>query len=324
MDLHKQLTKLFSSRKGVNRRMWLDIDASRQEIWVSGRKGRAPPLLIVQAGPGLPLLNEAPRFRQLLDFEKDFTVCYWDQRGCGRAASGDVDTLSLDRQIADVRHMIALLHTVSGQKVHVLGISMGATYSLIAAQSMGDAIASVTAIAPDVDIHAGDAAVADRLQRINDQQADRALSKRLAKLGPLPYVTAQKFQARAQILTDLGLIEYGKRFGDLLLILLGSLLQGYGLGGAFRAIGNLGRVQNRLLPPIDDINLMGDLDTLQAPVHFVLGEHDAFIADAVVGYLETLTASGPHSLTFVPNAAHMAHFDAPAEVAAIVRSRVQA
>ena len=42
-----------------------------------------PPVLVVQAGPGLPLLNERRRYRKLLGLEEHFSVFYWDRSGTG-------------------------------------------------------------------------------------------------------------------------------------------------------------------------------------------------------------------------------------------------
>jgi pimeloyl-ACP methyl ester carboxylesterase len=42
-------------------------------------------LLLIQQGPGLPMINEARRFERVLRLEQAFTVVYWDQRGCGRS-----------------------------------------------------------------------------------------------------------------------------------------------------------------------------------------------------------------------------------------------
>jgi hypothetical protein len=40
----------------------------------------ANPVLLIQQGPGLPMINEARRFQHLLGLEQAFTVVYWDQR----------------------------------------------------------------------------------------------------------------------------------------------------------------------------------------------------------------------------------------------------
>ena len=58
---------------------------STQWIRVRGADVSNPVLLLIQQGPGLPMINEARRFGHLLGLEQDFTVIYWDQRGCGRS-----------------------------------------------------------------------------------------------------------------------------------------------------------------------------------------------------------------------------------------------
>ncbi len=56
-----------------------------QWIRIRGADASNPVLLLIQQGPGLPMINEARRFEHLLGLEQDFTVIYWDQRGCGRS-----------------------------------------------------------------------------------------------------------------------------------------------------------------------------------------------------------------------------------------------
>ena len=62
------------------------------------------PVLLIQQGPGLPMINEARRFGHLLGLEQAFTVIYWDQRGCGRSLhrSKDRDGISLQRMAGTV------------------------------------------------------------------------------------------------------------------------------------------------------------------------------------------------------------------------------
>ena len=46
-----------------------------------------PVLLLMQQGPGLPIINEARTFARRLRLEQDFTVVYWDQRGTGLSSA---------------------------------------------------------------------------------------------------------------------------------------------------------------------------------------------------------------------------------------------
>ena len=66
----------------------VQLGDTTQWIRIRGTDADNPVLLLIQQGPGLPMLNEVRRFEQLLGLEKDFTVVYWDQRGCGRSLRG--------------------------------------------------------------------------------------------------------------------------------------------------------------------------------------------------------------------------------------------
>src|SRR6266513_6255216 len=54
-----------------------------QWIRIRGADATNPVLLLMQQGPGLPIINDARRLERLLGLEKAFTVVYWDQRGTG-------------------------------------------------------------------------------------------------------------------------------------------------------------------------------------------------------------------------------------------------
>jgi hypothetical protein len=52
-------------------------------------------ILLIQQGPGPPMINEAQRLGHLLGLEQAFTVIYWDQCGCGvRCADRTAGTAS--------------------------------------------------------------------------------------------------------------------------------------------------------------------------------------------------------------------------------------
>ena len=63
----------------------IQAGGTTQWIRVRGADASNPVLLLIQQGPGLPMINEARRFEHLLGLEQAFTVIYWDQRGCGRS-----------------------------------------------------------------------------------------------------------------------------------------------------------------------------------------------------------------------------------------------
>src|SRR5208282_5786525 len=100
-----------------------------QWIRVRGADAANPVLLLIQQGPGLPMINEARRFERLLGLEQAFTVVYWDQRGCGRSLrrASERAEISLERMASDTVSLLEILRDRFAAKTYVAGFSFGAT-----------------------------------------------------------------------------------------------------------------------------------------------------------------------------------------------------
>src|SRR5215467_3632559 len=117
----------------IDETITLDINGSQQRIRLSARQTGLPPLLIVQHGPGFPLLHEVRKFRRRLDLERDYLVVYWEQRGCGDAPADEARRVSLAQQIDDLQAMLTWVADRTRQPVLLFGVSVGATIALLAA-----------------------------------------------------------------------------------------------------------------------------------------------------------------------------------------------
>jgi pimeloyl-ACP methyl ester carboxylesterase len=276
-----------------------------------------PPILIVQAGPGLPLLHEVRKFRRRLRLESDFLVCYWEQRGCGNASRQDAQSVSLQQQVADLRSVLKWLHHETNQTAIVFGISLGATISLQAVEHEADKVKSVIAISPDANTASSDGSVNSFLQERSAVSGSRRLSGRLKKLGKPPYTDSAAFQRRARLLTDLGGIERGKKFSGLLRETLFGMIRTYGLVGTAKALRNMNAIQGKLLPQLVSLDLFANPPCLAIPVHYVFGEQDPLIPAAIVKQLPVAIAAPARTVTLVPDAGHMVHFDQPDVVRSI-------
>ena len=100
----------------------LEINGSTQRVRMCAERTGLPPLLIVQAGPGLPLLHEVRKFQRLLQLEKDFLVSYWEQRGCGNASQKGAKSVSFLQQVDDLRAILRWLHHETKHTVIVLSL----------------------------------------------------------------------------------------------------------------------------------------------------------------------------------------------------------
>jgi pimeloyl-ACP methyl ester carboxylesterase len=303
--------------RAVDKTVSLDVHGTHQSLRLCAAREGLPPILIVQAGPGFALLNEVGRFQQSLDLERDFLVAYWDQRGCGAAASRDIEGLSLQTQTDDLCFVVRWLAEHTGKKVVVLGISLGATLALRAAAHAEQSIKALVLLSLDTDTAASDASVAAFLHERSALPDGRKTAKLVEKLGAPPYLSPPPFQLRARLLSDLGVIERGKRFGQLVRGLLSSLVGTYGLVGAVKTVRNINAIQRRMLPELATLNLFAHWPERTVPIHHVFGESDPLVPACLVQKIAG-TLVRDDSVTVLPNAGHMVHFDEPAVVRSIV------
>jgi len=111
-----------------------EIGGTEQWVLLRGNPLAGRVLLIVQQGPGLPLIHEADAIERRLRIEPHVLVAYWDQRGTGRSCGADVATLDLARLVSDVREMVdTLCARRRVDRVDIAGFSLGATLATMLA-----------------------------------------------------------------------------------------------------------------------------------------------------------------------------------------------
>jgi pimeloyl-ACP methyl ester carboxylesterase len=295
----------------------LEVEGVEQRLRLCAARRGLPPLLIIQGGPGLPLLNEAPRFRSRLSLEDDFTVAYWDQRGCGPAAREAADRVGLGRFADDLGCVLRYLHSRTGRKVALLGISIGGTLAMQAAARERDIVSKVVAISPDLDAAASDDYAYEILNDRSMKRRDKRIAGILRRLGPPPYTSPSRFQRRLRLLVNEGSIERDIKFGRMAAAHATSLVRCYGPAGAVIALRNTATIQARLLPALAELRLFDSWPKTTVPLHLVFGEDDILTPPSTVE-AATRLLEPDDSLTVLPRAGHMVHFDCPEAVKGIV------
>jgi|GEM_PF-469443 pimeloyl-ACP methyl ester carboxylesterase/uncharacterized protein YqfB (UPF0267 family) len=296
----------------IDRLVKLEIGGSVQKVRLCARLDGLPPILIVQAGPGLPLLNEVTRFQERFRLEEDFLVAYWDQRGCGDASRRDAECVSFERQTDDLCFVAQWLKTETGQKPSLFGVSVGATICLQAAERLSSVITSIVAVSADLDASASDSSAESFLKRrMSREKFARVAKKIVSPINPAD------FQLRARLLSDFGGFERGKNFGKQSYEMVVSLIRGYGLAGAVRSLRNMNAVQRKLLPELSTLNLFTDWPRPTMPIHYVFGQKDPLCPPSSIESLSSVVKESD-TLTLLPDASHMAHFDEVAAVRSVI------
>ena len=103
----------------------LELNGTRQWLRIRGCNADNPILLYLHGGPGG---SSIPMSSGLREWERQFTVVHWEQRGTGKSFSGALDpaTMTLPQLVDDTHAVIRhLLEKFSKPKLGLLGHSWG-------------------------------------------------------------------------------------------------------------------------------------------------------------------------------------------------------
>lgn len=294
------------------------LAGTTQWIRVRGTDGSRPVLLLMQQGPGLPIINEVRTFERLLGLERHFTVVYWDQRGTGRSArplrrGADDFEISPATMVDDAVSLLEQLHARFGAKVFIAGFSFGATYATEAAARRPDLVAAVVATGMDIDVPAAERQTYDFVLRTARREGDRRAIRQLERIGPPPHVTVDQFATRARWAINYGGVTVGKNYNGVFRTLLGSLVRSpdYSIAGVIRAVRGIRASQAALLPELAGTDLVSTVPSLEVPLILAQGRHDRVApGDATQRFHDSVKAPAKR-LVWFERSAHTPHFDEP-------------
>jgi pimeloyl-ACP methyl ester carboxylesterase len=288
--------------------------------WVRIRAADAsdPVLLLMQQGPGLPMINDRRRWQRLLGLENDFTVVYWDQRGTGLSAPSlrrgrNGFEISVARMVDDTVRLLELLRDRFGGKTFVAGFSFGATFAAYAAARRPELMAALIAAGMDVDVSAAEnnayAFALDAARR----RGNRRSIRQLEAIGPPPHTTGTQFRTRARWVADFGGLATDETYGSVIRSLVVSLLRSpdYSTVDAVRSLRGMAASQAALLPQLAGTDLVRTLPHLDVPVVLAQGRLDQVApGEAAQRFYDSLTAPSKQLVWFEASA-HTPHLEEP-------------
>jgi pimeloyl-ACP methyl ester carboxylesterase len=300
----------------------IQLGDTTQWIRVRGARDSNPVLLLIQQGPGLPMINEARRIQQLLRLEQDFTVVYWDQRGCGRTLrkqSHAID-ISLERMVGDTVSLVGLLHDRFDAQIFVAGFSFGATIGAYAAAQRPDLVATLVAVGMDIDGPAASTSAYDFALSAARKLGNQRATRQLEAIGPPPHLTSKQFATRVRWVSNFGGVATNATYGSIVRELLVSLLGSpdYTLADVIRTVRGITATQAALLGEIANMDLARTLPRIDVPVVIAQGRHDQVApGEAAERYASTLQTPSKHFVWF-ENSAHTPHLEEPEDFRALL------
>jgi pimeloyl-ACP methyl ester carboxylesterase len=299
----------------IDRREPVQLGESTQWIRIRAANTRNPLLLLVQQGPGLPMINEARTFERVLSLADDFVVIYWDQRGCGRSlrSANATGELSIQTMVSDTERLLAMLCDRFDTRAVVAGFSMGATLAALATARRPDLVASLVAVGMDIDgAAAGKSAYEFALATAKARKVPRAI-RQLQAIGPPPHHEAKEFATLERWAANFGGVRSGQTYNSMFRSLLLSLLRSpdYSLADAVRTIQGMTAAQAVLVPELAALDLTHALTRLSSPIVMVQGRHDQVApASSAERYAELLEAPSKQ-LVWFEHSAHLPHLEEP-------------
>jgi pimeloyl-ACP methyl ester carboxylesterase len=291
-----------------------------QWIRVRGTSASNPVLLLMQQGPGAPIINEARTYERLLGLEKDFTVVYWDQRGTGlsarplRKTSNQID-ISAALMVDDTISLLELLRDRFGGKTVIAGFSFGATFAAQAAVRRPDLVAALVATGMDVDVPYAEHHTYNFVLRTAGQRGNRRAIRQLQRIGPPPHLTAKQFSTRARWAANFGGVTAGTTFNGVVRALLASLLRSrdYSLAGTIRTVQGITASQTALLPELAGTDLVHTMRRLDVPIVIVHGRLDQVVPGRSIQRFYDRLSAPSKQLMWFEKSAHTPQYDEPAK-----------
>ena len=183
----------------IDQASFVPIGGIAQWITIKGRDRANPVLLLLHGGPAVTFTPQADAMFK--DWDKDFTLVEWDQRGAGRtfARNGGeavAPSMTMARMIQDgidVARYAA--HRLKKKKVIVMGASWGSILGIQMIRARPDLFAAYVGPAQIVDMRKNVAIVYARLVTMARAAKDAQAVAALAAIGPPPWRKLSDWQA---------------------------------------------------------------------------------------------------------------------------------
>ncbi len=292
----------------------VEIDGHDLGLMIRGEDATNPVLLFLAGGPGGSELGAMRRHAEGL--EEDFVVATFDQRGTGSSHHElePIDTLTLDRAVADVIDVTNYLRDRFGkERIYLVGQSWGSTLGVLAVQTDPSLFEAFVGTGQMVSQRETDRIFYEDTLAWATREGDQDLVDQLIEIGPPPYDDVTDYEKALSHEHEVYPYDHGGNsegeggFSENLFVEEYTLLEQVHNLGAFLD------VFSALYPQLQDIDFRDDAAELDVPVYLVQGKYEARgRAELAEEWFEMLQA--PHKeIVVLDTSGHRPIFEQPDE-----------
>ena len=309
----------------MNEKIFVDINGTKQGMFLQGENIENPVLLFLHGGAGSPEIAFSQRYPTGLD--KIFTVCWWEQRGSGISYHSSItkQEMTIGQMISDT---IAVVHYLKNrfntEKVYVMGHSWGSLLGVLTVQQVPELFHAYIGI--------GQVARQDESERLAYtfmlQEFRKANNKKmLRKLEKFPIdkggeVGIQYLGVRSEGMMKLGIgiMHHCTSMMECVMTVLGY--KGYNLKEKFKfPMGNSFSLRC-LWDFVIQTDLIKQVTELKVPVYIFQGKYDYQVSYVIAKeFAATVKAPVKGFYTF-ENSAHSPCFEEPEKMCHILQADV--
>lgn len=288
-----------------------------QWIRIQGKDTSNPVLLLIQQGPGLPMINEVADVSKLWHLEDDFVVVYWDQRGCGKSFSSAIppQSMTIEQLVTDTYELIQMLtQRFQVPQIYITGFSFGGSIAALVASRHPELVRAVICLDPDILFDVAERVAYDFALEQATHRGNKRAMEELRRLGPPPHLDSKTFGTRVKWVVNFGGVNRQETYTRMLLKTLRQLVFSgdYTLFDIVGTLRGMTFTQDHLLPELANPNLFQMPPRLDVPVFFIQGRHDyAAPPSSIEQYYQTLQAPKGKQLIWFEESAHTPQYEEP-------------
>ena len=304
--LFKSYTPPIFSSDAVAELTAVEINGDRQFLLIRGKDSKAPVVLFLHGGPGMPAMYLAHAFQR--SWEDDFVIVHWDQRASGKSfkEGSDADLMRTSQLIDDAEEVVEYLRgRFPDQRLYLFGHSHGSYLGAILASRHPDWLSA----------YIGVGQVADEAEAMKLQ--DAFLKPRLSEFGYDPETVLDEalreellFKTRSEIYGETSFIP---------LLLTGLLAPEYSLFDALNVGKGSSFSSAHMKRDVISGSPMTDLRDFDTPVYFIMGAQDMVTPTSLARtYFDQIEAPAKE-FHIVERSAHFPFFEQPEAVLSILK-----